>query len=165
MTGGKDQSRSVGGFDAAGRRWVLVMFGVGGAVAGAVLPYLAGLAADLPWFRFQGPLRLLASFDHAWLVWLRPVVGLLVGLVLAAWVVHASPVLRLTPHEIHVERGGRVQRVVAREKVDAVFRRGSHIVIQTAAGRELFDDEVEGDRDAVRDAFVALGYPWEGPPR
>ncbi|MBD8063455.1 YqeB family protein [Oceanitalea stevensii] len=164
MTGGEDQSRRLGGFDAAGRRWVLGVFGAGGALAGIVLPYLAGLAADLPWFPFQGPLQLLGSFDQAWLVWLRPAVGLALGLAFAIWVIHESPVLHLTSREIRVERRGEVQRVIARDKVDAVFRRRSNVVIQTASGRELFDDDVEGDRDEVRDAFVALGYPWEGPP-
>lgn len=163
MTGGRDQARTLGGFDDAARRWVVVVFAAGGALVGGLLPYLAGLAADLPWFPFQGPLELLGSFDQARLVWLWPAVGLALGLVFALWVIHETPVLHLTSREVRVERRGAVQRVIARDKVDAVFRRRSNVVIQTANGRELFDDDVEGDRDAIRDAFVALGYPWEGP--
>ncbi len=155
--------RRVGGFDAAGRRWVVLLFGLGGAALGASVPYLAGLAADLPWMPFQGPLRLLGSFDQAWLVWLRPVLGLVLGLGAAAWVIHDSPVLLLTAGQLRVEQRGEVQRVIPRDKVDAVYRRGGKVVVQSAAGRELFAGDVEGDREQVREAFVALGYPWEGP--
>lgn len=165
MTDNEHAAQRVGGFDPAGRRWVAVLFGLGGVAAGAVLPYLARLATDLPWFPFQGPLRLLASFDYPWLVWLRPVLGLAVGLAFAAWVIYSSTVLRMTAHEIRVERRGQVERVIAREKVDAVYRRGSNVVIETASGRELFNDDVEGDIDSIRDAFIAHGYPWEGAAR
>ncbi len=155
-------ARRVGGFDPSGRRWVLLLLGLGGAALGAAVPLLAGLAASLAWMPFQGPLRLLGSFDMPWLTWLRPVLGLLLGLAAAAWVIHDSPVLHLTGQEIRVEQRGDTQRVIPREKVDAVFRRGSTLVIQNVAGRELFKGDVEGDKAEVREAFIALGYPWEG---
>lgn len=156
--------RTVGGFDRAGRVWVVALFGVGGVGAGVLLPLLAGWAADLPWVPFQGPLRLLSSFDQAWLVWGRPAFGLLAGLGFASWIILDSPVLDISRQEIRVRRRGQVERVIERAKVDAVHRRGSKVIIETAGGRTLFEDDVEGDRSAVRNAFVDNGYPWEGAP-
>ncbi len=156
--------QTIGGFDAEGRLWVFGLFGLGGAALGAVIPYLARLATELPFVPFAGPLKLLASFDQAWLVWGRPVVGLAAGLAFAGWVVLGTPVLQLSPAEIRVQRRGQVERVIQRRKVDAVYRRGSKIVIETQHGRELFNDEIEGDKAVTRGAFVSQGYPWEGEP-
>lgn len=155
-------ARTVGGFDQTGRTWVLALFGLGGAGVGAVLPLLAGWAAALPWVPFQGPLQLLGSFDQQWLVWGRPALGLLLGLAVAAWVIHDSPVLEIDGQRLQVRRRGEVQRVIDRRKVAAVYPRGSKIVVETEAGRALFEGDVEGEKDRVREAFLEHGYPWEG---
>ena len=164
VTGGSGPARQVGGFDAAGRAFVAGAFGGGGLVLGIVLPWLARLVRDLPWAPFRGPLSLLASFDDGWLVWGRPLVGLVLGLGFAAWVVFDSAVLEVDPAEVRVRRRGSVQRVLPRETVDGVHRDGAKVVIEAPGGRVLFRDDVEGDRSAVRAAFVEAGYPWEGPP-
>lgn len=157
------QTRTVGGFDRSGRLWVLTLFGLGGAAIGALLPVLARWAAELPWVPFQGPLQLLGSFDQPWLVWGRPALGLVAGLALAAWVIFDAAVLDIGRDRIQVRRRGQVDRVIDRATVAAVHPRRSTIVIETESGRTLFEQDVEGDRDAVRSAFVDLGYPWEGP--
>ncbi|MBM6401811.1 YqeB family protein [Phycicoccus sonneratiae] len=157
-------TRTIGGFDRAGRGFVAALFGGVGVAAGLVLPWLAGFAADHGWVPFGGPVRWLGSFDEPWLVWGRPLIGLALGLAFAAWVVVSSPVLHVAPDEVRVERRGSVERVIARSTVDGVHRAGSKVVIESPGGRVLFRDDVEGDRDAVREAFVAAGYPWEGPP-
>ena len=94
------ESRVVGGFDRAGRLWVLTLFGIGGAALGALLPVLTRWAAELPWVPFQGPLRLLGSFDEAWLVWGRPALGLAAGLAFAIWVIVDAPVLEIGREQI-----------------------------------------------------------------
>lgn len=152
----------VGGFDTSGRAWVLGIFAALGAGAGALLPYVAGWVADLPWVPFQGPLELVASFDQTWLTWGRPVVGFLIGLGLAAWTITDSPVLEIGPARVRVRQRGEVQRILDRAKIDAVHRKGGTVVIENAQGRILFSGDVEGDRDAVRAAFLDHGYPWEG---
>lgn len=155
-------NQRVGGFDRSGKAWVLALFGGGGAGLGALLPIVAGWAAGLPWVPFQGPLQLLGSCDQTWLTWGRPILGVAAGLTFAVWVILDSPVLDFHVGEINVERRGQVERVIQRSKVDAVYRRGSKIVIETASGRTLFEDEVEGDKDVLRDAFLSHGFPWEG---
>lgn len=142
---------------------MIVLFALGGAGLGALFPLLAGWAAELPWVPFQGPLRLLGSFDQQWLVWGRPALGLVLGLALAAWVILDSPVLKVGQERIEVRRRGEVQRVIQRDKVAAVYPKGAKITIETESGRVLFEGDVEGDRDGVREAFIEQGYPWEGP--
>lgn len=154
---------SVGGFDRSGRLWVLVLFGLGGAALGALLPLVANWVSRLPWVPFQGPLELLGSFDQPWLTVGRPLIGLAAGLAFAVWIILDSPVLDFHDEEIHVRRRGAVERVIQRSKVDSVYRRGSKIVIETAHGRKLFEDEIEGEKDAIRSAFLRYGFPWEGP--
>ena len=161
--GGLGRRLVIGGFDREGTLWVLVLFAIGGVAVGSLLPWLAARAGELPWIPFQGPLELLGSFDEPWLVWGRPVLGLLVGLGFAAWIVVDSPVLEIGSDLITVRRRGQVDRVIERSKVDAVYPRGSKIVIETGNGRTLFEDDIEADKSAVRRAFVDLGYPWEGP--
>jgi len=164
-TGGREHAADgtrVGGFDTEGRWFVAALLGLGGVALGALLPVLAGWAAELPWMPFQGPLRLLGSFDGGWLVWGRPVIGGVLGLLAAAWVVTGSAVLVVGDERVEVVRRGQVERVVRRDQVDGVHRRGSKVVLVSAQGRELFADDVEGPKDAVRAAFVRHGYPWEG---
>lgn len=155
--------QTVGGFDRSGRLWVIGLFAAGGAALGALIPLLAGWAAGLPWVPFQGPLRLLGSFDEPWLVWGRPAIGLVAGLALAAWVIADSPLLEIGPDRIRVRRRGEVQRVIERGRVASVHPRGSKVVIETDTGRSLFEGDVEGDKARLRSAFVDHGYPWEGP--
>jgi hypothetical protein len=156
-------TRTVGGFDRAGRVWVLTLFGIGGVAVGAILPPLARWAAELPWVPFEGPIRLLGSFDDAWLVWGRPVLGLVAGLAFAGWVIVDSPRLAISREQVEVRRRGQVERVIARATVASVRPRGAKILVEAESGRTLFEDDVEGDRSAIRSAFVDLGYPWEGP--
>lgn len=158
-----DKPTTIGGFSTADAAWTLIIMGGAGAAVGALVPLLAGWAATLPWMPFQGPLELLGSFDQSWLVWGRPLLGAVVGLVAALVVVHRSPVLRVSPQQIEVMRGGDVERVLDRASVAAVFSRGSHLVIETAEGRTLLDAELEGDKGRHREVLLAAGYPWEGP--
>jgi len=159
-SGGSGETR-LGGFDAAGRTWVMGLFAVGGAVVGLVVPFVAGWVADLPWAPFQGPFRLVAETSAGWLSWGLPLAGLVVGLALALHTVHGTAILHVSDQQIRVEKRGQVVRVIRREQVDGVHRDGSTVVVESAEGRTLFSGELEGDKGEIRDALVRHGYPWE----
>jgi hypothetical protein len=53
---------------------------------------------------FQGPLRLLRSFDQPWTVWAAPLVGLIAALTFAIWVILNSPILPVNHDQIRVQR-------------------------------------------------------------
>lgn len=153
-------STQLGGFDRSARSWVLAIFALGGACVGLVVPYVADWATRLEWMPFQGPLRLLASFDQTWLVWGRPLIGALLGLIAGLVVVRTSAVLVIDNDKVQVTQGDEVT-VIPREKVDGVRRSKDRITIVNAKGRELFSGDVEGGKDAAREAFTRHGYPWE----
>lgn len=160
MTEAPSPARSVRlGFDRPAEVFVAVSGLVLGAVAAVLLPILVHWAQGrgLP---APGPLRFLASFDSAWLVWGRPVIGAAVGLTAGALVVHLSPVLYVDTESILVEKGDERRRFT-REQVGGVYRERGKVVIAAQEGRILFEGDVEGDRDAIRAAFVDHGYPWE----
>jgi hypothetical protein len=112
---------------------------------------------------FQGTVKLFGSFDEAWLVWGRPVIGLVVGLGLGAWIVLDSPILNISRTEVQVQRRGQVERTIPREKVEAVYWRKSKIVIDGPDGYTLFEEEIDGNKGIIHDAFLEAGFPWEGP--
>ena len=150
----------IGGFEANDRLFVFGIFGAVGLALGLLLPLLAQWASQVPWMPFQGPLQLLGSFNNSWLTWVRPLAGLILGLLLALYTIHTSAVLSFSGDLIRVRKGSR-ETVIRRDQVDGVRRQGSTITILNATGRELFKDDVEGDRDEHRDAFIRHGYPWE----
>ncbi len=144
------------GGDAA---FVAVLGAVLGAGAAAALPVVARWVEErgVP---FPGPLQLLASFDSDWLVWGRPLIGLLVGLVAGLLIAHHEPVLHITRESVLVEKGSDRRRI-RRADVAGVFREGGTLVIETEQGRRLYEGGVDGSREKVRAAFVDHGYPWE----
>lgn len=150
----------IGGFEAKDRLFVFGIFGAAGLALGLLLPLLAQWAAQVPWMPFQGPLQLLGSFNNSWLTWVRPLAGLILGLLLALYTIHTSAVLSFSGDLIRVRKGSR-ETVIRRDQVDGVRRQGSTITILNATGRELFKDDVEGDRDEHRNIFIRHGYPWE----
>lgn len=155
-----DGATRIGGL-RSGDRWLTVLlFGALGMSVGLLVPLLANWAAELTWMPLQGPLQLIGSFDHDWLTWGRPAIGAVLGLVASLFVIRASPVLTLTDDRIEVRTGDEAT-VIRRDQVDGVRRKGSKVLIVNDAGRELFHGEVEGKREAVREAFLRHHYPWE----
>lgn len=150
----------IGGFEAKDRLFVFGIFGAAGLALGLLLPLLAQWAAQVPWMPFQGPLQLLGSFNNGWLTWVRPLAGLILGLLLALYTIHTSAVLSFSGDLIRVRKGSR-ETVIRRDQVDGVRRQGGTITILNATGRELFKDDVEGDRVEHRNIFIRHGYPWE----
>ena len=148
------------GFDRGAQGLIIGVCAGLGVLLGLVIRPIASFATGLEWVPFQGPLRLIASADHPWVGWFLAVLGVLAGLVFAAVIIHESPVLHVGPDQIRVDQVGQV-RTIRREQVATVFRDGSKVVLETAQGRTLFRGDIEGGRDAVREAFQTHGYPWD----
>lgn len=138
------------------------VWGVGGGAGvalGLLLPWLLEHVSKWP-IPYIDVLKFIGSFDAPIMVVGRPVVLGAIGLVIAFFITHESAVLRITDAEIVVEEG-EDRRVIPRELVAGVYRRGGKVRIDAAAGRVLYDGDVEGKRAAVSAAFIEHGYPWE----
>ncbi|CAM3509037.1 hypothetical protein OCAE111667_13350 [Occultella aeris] len=141
-------------------KWLVAVVGAAlGVGVGFLLPWLGTVAARYP-IPFAGPIEFLSSFEAPVLVVLRPVIGALVGLVVAAVVISGSPRITVSPVEILIAKGDDERRI-ERSQVAGVYREGGALVIDSVEGRQLYKGDVEAPRAAVRDAFVAHGYRWE----
>ena len=143
------------------RVFVVFVAAVVGAVLAVGLPLVSTFAAehDLP---FPTWLQSVARLDATWLSWGRPVIGLAVGSLAGLLVIDQSWRLDITRERIVARQGNEVRRI-PRERVGVVYRTGRRtVVIEAGDGVALFKGTVEGERSAVPEVFMALGYPWEG---
>ncbi|TDE98906.1 hypothetical protein EXU48_01540 [Occultella glacieicola] len=141
-------------------KWLVAVIGAAlGVGVGFLLPWLGTVAARYP-IPFAGPIEHLSSFEAPELMVLRPVIGALVGLVVAAVVISGSPRITVSGAEIRIVKGDDERRI-ERAQVAGVYREGSALMIDSVEGRQLYKGDVEAPRVKVRDAFVAHGYPWE----
>lgn len=136
---------------------VCVLVGLG---LGIAVPYIAEWASELPWVPFGNMLELVGSSDTSWLNWVRPVIGMLLGGVFAFYVIFQSPVLYISAAQVEVNERGNTRRI-PRSDIAGIYRDGDKIVVESHQGRRLFRGDVEGGKDAVREAFIAHGHPWE----
>lgn len=135
---------------------VLGGFGLG---LGFALPWLLQNASQWP-IPYFNVLEIIGSIDSPLMAIGRPVVLGLVGLVFAFFITHEAAKLTITDEQIRITEGDD-SRIVEREQVAGVYRRGSKVRIESPAGRVLFDDDVEGGKTAIAAAFLRHGYPWE----
>ncbi len=149
------------GLSRADKIGTAAVFGAGGLAIFLLAPSLATWLADVPFVPFKGPLEWVGSFDQPWAWVARPVIGLLLGVVVAVVVLADAYRLEVSDERI-VVRHGEDGRSIARDKVAAVYLDGKKIVIDGTDGRRLFDKEVDAGRGQVADAFRRHGYPWEG---
>lgn len=144
------------GMSTADRAWTFVIFGGGGAVLLAALPWLL----DLPFIPFRDVADWLSSFDQWWAPVLRTGLGLVAGLVIAVLVVVDEYRLEVGDEEIVVIHD-KDRRILRRDQVVGIHRDGKRVTIDGTEGRTLFEQTVEAPRDLVREVFLARQWPWE----
>ncbi|MEU3452943.1 hypothetical protein ABZ671_04980 [Micromonospora sp. NPDC006766] len=141
----------------------LVLMWVGfpllGAGLGAALTAGSGWLADLPWFPFQGWLKLLDRLPDERAYPGGAAVLALVGLVVA-WV-GARERLTVTVGrtDVRLHRDGH-GRDIARAAVSGVFLDGTALVLLDADGGELAREKSDLDPEKLRAAFTGQGWPW-----
>ncbi|WP_229054699.1 hypothetical protein [Aeromicrobium sp. Leaf350] len=140
--------------------WTYVLLGGGGALVLLLAPLLAAWLADVPFIPFSEPLRWVGDFDEPWQWVVRGVVGLVLGLVLAAVELESQYSLEVHDDRVVVVHG-QDRRTLTRDQVVGIHRDRKKVVIDGTQGRRLFEETVEAKREAVRRAFVDRGYPYE----
>ncbi|MGG4496157.1 YqeB family protein [Brevibacillus reuszeri] len=140
-------------------------FGAAGVVVGYFLPQIAAWALKLPWVPFEGPLKLVNYFSGIWVNLLLALLGLIVGLVVAAIAVKELLVVTITDEEVQLDKDGHKQTIV-RKEIDTVFLDGKQLVILGKSGHELARDKIDESPSTVMDAFKSYDYSWstEGDP-
>lgn len=147
------------GFEPSDHAFVCGAGIVLGALAGLLLPIAVhwGVDQGVP---LPGWLEFLDTIRGGWLDWGRPLIGAAAGLLFAFAIIENSPVLIVAEDEILVEKGSDHRRI-PRTSVAGIHREGGNTIIETAQGRRLFEGDVEGGRDRVREVFLDHGWPYE----
>ncbi len=140
--------------------WTLVLLGGGGIVVLLVAPIVAGWLAEVPFIPFAEPLRWVGGFDEPWQWAARAGIGLVAGLVLAVLAIADEHRLEVDDDQVVVIHGDD-RRTLRRDMIVGIHRDGGALVIDGTQGRTLLKKKIEAPKDAVRDAFVSRGYPWE----
>jgi hypothetical protein len=133
-----------------------------GLLLGYFLPRIADWAVDLPWVPLQGPLKLIARWDSWWVVLLLTLVGLVLGVLLAAAALEDTLKVTVTDTEVEFQKN-KVTRAVPREKIRVAFLDGQDIVLHDTDSRELArerHDQLKSEARQIPVAFQAHGYPW-----
>lgn len=152
----------LGAYSRSDQAWIGAMFAGGGLLLTVLGPILAGWLAeqDLGWVPFGEPLRWIGDLDTGWAWAARIGLGLLGGLVLAMIVITEAWTVEVHDDHLVTVRGDDRRRI-EKEAIVGVWIEKKRVIVDGREGRTLFDKEVDAKRDAIREAFVSRGYPFE----
>ncbi len=85
-----NQNHTVLHFSKSDKVILWLGFPLAGLVLGWFLPAIAKWGSSLPWLPFQGPLKLIASYNGAWVGIITMALGLIAGLLLTLLSFHES---------------------------------------------------------------------------
>ena len=113
----------------------LICIGIGVAL-GFFLPALGSLAATFP-IPFGDVIEKLSRFDQAWVVIARPIIGGVLGLIAAFFIVSSTTPLAIDEHGITIGRDDDHPLHVSRASFSTAYdRRGLHLP-RISLGRDL----------------------------
>jgi len=141
------------------RALLLVAPPVLGVILGYFIPHIADWAASLPWFPFQGPLKLIASIPEKWAVIVTAFLGLMAGAWLTSEAIKDSLVMTISDDEVTINIKKLDQRL-SKSDITSVFIDGKQLVMVGHAGLELVRESYESTPAHIANAFVKHGYPW-----
>jgi len=137
--------------------WVRVLAWLGLPLAGAALLFLVVRLAG--WLPLPGPLRLVRGLPEPAATIVVVVVGVLLGLVLAALVDRESLTVQFTMAELVLSRPGSTV-AVARAEVAVAFPDRDELVLLSPTGRELAREPCHLSAARLGRAFIDYGIAW-----
>lgn len=130
-----------------------------GAAAAWLLKLFAAWLVTLPWAPFQGPAELIESFPEPQVSIGALAIGVVAGLVFAAYAVHDMLTVTVTDTSVTLTRRD-TTRTVQRSDASVVFVARKTLVILGHDTRELAHEKTDLNAGALERAFVTHGYPW-----
>ena len=137
--------------------WVRVLAWLGLPLAAAALLFLVMRLAG--WLPLPGPLRLVRGLPEPAATIVVVVVGVLLGLVLAALVDRESLTVQFTMAELVLSRPGSTV-VVPRAEVAVAFPDRDELVLLSPTGRELAREPCHLSAARLGRAFTDYGIAW-----
>lgn len=131
-----------------------------GVALGFFLPAIGGFAARFP-IPFGDAVEKLSQFDQPLVVTLRPIIGALLGLLIAGIFILASPRLIIGPEAVVVEKHGEQALRISKDSISSAYvDSDGKLTILTRSGHPAFRGSIEGDKKRLGRAFAAYGYRW-----
>ncbi|WP_079911517.1 hypothetical protein [Paenibacillus sp. 32352] len=141
------------------RIFLLIAPPAAGLIVGYFLPSIADWAAGLPWFPFQGPLKLVASIQEIWLTAVTTILGFIAGMWLSAEAIKDSLIITVSDEEVILNIADSTHRY-SRSDIASMFIDGKELVLLGNAGQELARERYESTPAKIADAFVKHRYSW-----
>ncbi|MFD0717573.1 hypothetical protein [Paenibacillus sp. GCM10027626] len=130
-----------------------------GLVFGWFFPSIAQWGSSLPWVPFQGPLKLIASYNGAWVGIVTMILGLIAGIALTLFSFHES--LETSVYDDKVIFKLRDDEIVFKKKnISLVFMDKKQLVLLGDDEKELFRCKQEVNKRTVGAAFIKHNYFW-----
>ncbi|AUN08006.1 YqeB family protein [Clostridium botulinum] len=130
-----------------------------GLVLGWFLPSIAKWGISLPWIPFQGPLKLIASYNGAWVDIVTMILGLIAGITLTLFSFHES--LETSVYYDKVILKIRDDEIILKKKdISFVFMDKKQLVLLGHDKKELFRCKQELNKSRVGAVFIKHHYLW-----
>ncbi|WP_243709395.1 hypothetical protein [Micromonospora sp. 15K316] len=130
-----------------------------GAGAGWLLAAGAGWIAGLPWVPWKGLFEAVSRLPQPQVGLGAAAVGVVVGVLLAGAGTAERLTVTVDRERVALRRDGK-QQEIPRQQVRVVLVDGGDLVLLDGDGGELLRERSELNRDRLRAAFRAHGWPW-----
>ncbi|MEC0239959.1 hypothetical protein P4H66_08885 [Paenibacillus dokdonensis] len=128
-----------------------------GLALGWFLPSIANWSSSLPWLPFQGPLKLIASYNGAWVGFVTMILGWIAGIALTFLSFHES--LEMSIYDDKVILQLRDDEIILKKKdISLVFMDKKQLVLLGSDEKELFRCKQELSKSTVGNTFLKHNY-------
>ncbi|TYS11102.1 DUF308 domain-containing protein [Bacillus subtilis] len=130
-----------------------------GFAIGYFIPQFAKWALSLPWIPFEGPLRLVTSFQGSPAAFITALLGVSAGIWFAHSVIAMLLSVKITNDTVELIKGKKVQTIRS-DSIALVFIDHKRLVLLGTAGYELAREEIDEKPVNVEKAFRKHNYEW-----
>ncbi|SCV42667.1 Uncharacterized protein yqeB [Bacillus subtilis] len=153
----RDQSHTLIGVTKTTTYFLYALLAIIGLTIGYFIPQFAKWALSLPWIPFEGPLRLVTSFQAA--AFITALLGMSAGIWFAHSVIAMLLSVKITDDTVELTKGKKVQTIRS-DDIALVFIDHKRLVLLGTAGYELVREEIDEKPVNVEKAFRQHHYEW-----
>lgn len=146
-------------FSKADKVILWVGFPIAGLVLGWFLPRIAKWGSSLPWVPFQGPLKLIASYNGVWVGFITMILGLIAGIALTFLTFHESLEVSIYDDKVILKLRNE-ETILNKKDILLVFLDKKQLVLLGNDEKEIFRYKQELNEKTVRTAFLQHNYSW-----
>ncbi|MCY7841498.1 DUF308 domain-containing protein [Bacillus spizizenii] len=152
-----DQSHTLIGVTKTAAYFLYAVLAIIGLTIGYFIPQFVKWALSLPWIPFEGPLRLVTSFQAA--AFITALLGMSQGICFAHSVIAMLLSVQITDDTVELTKGKKVQTIRS-DDIALVFIDHKRLVPLGTAGYEIAREEIDEKPVNVEKAFRHHHYEW-----